>query len=59
MNELRKDLQNLKDFWELQSRKQEPEYYNDCGSIDQFTEDLDIIIKKYQEIYSDTEQFQK
>lgn len=59
MNELIKDLQNLKDFWELQSRKQGLAWYNDCNSIDTFTEDLDIIIKKYQEIYSDAEQFQK
>lgn len=55
MNELIKDLQNLKDFWELQSIKQGPEWYNDCNSIDIFTEDLDIIIKKYQEIHSDAE----
>jgi len=58
MREIIQDLINLKEYWQLQSIKQEP-YYNNYNSIDQFCEDLDILITKYQEINADDEQFQK
>lgn len=57
MNELIKDLQKLKDFWDNYSKLENPTL--DGNISEEFSEDLDIIIKKYQEIYSDMEQFQK
>ena len=37
-------LRGLSKTWKVESKEQEREWYNDCGSIDRFTEQLDEII---------------
>jgi hypothetical protein len=37
-------LKGLSKTWKVESKEQEGEWYNDCGSIDRFTEQLDEII---------------
>lgn len=49
-NEITKDLKQLKKFWDRRSNKTRSTFYNDCDSIDEFCEDLDILIKKCTEI---------
>ena len=47
LEELSKTIDNLKGLsktWKRESEKQEHEWYNDCTSIDRFTEELDEII---------------
>ena len=43
---LKESLENLLRKWRQRSYDQEHDWYNDCPSIDEFTEDLENIIKK-------------